>query len=165
MNDIEPKQGREVESFLMAQRISRGEQPPMGRFRPTPEQPMGAEKRTEWYSEMRTDASRSFWVGTSRQERDVMRDAASYPPPELEPILDQINREDKTRSCDYFWQHQLDEAAVKEPSLYTRYDQDVVLFLDKNSEIIACRFGRVFQLLFGERHMKKTYDAMRKWAW
>ena len=165
MNDIEPKQGREIESFLMAQRISRGEQPPMKRFRPTPEQPLGAEKRTEWYREMRTDASRSFWVGTSRQERDAIRTAASDPPPELLPILDQIKREDRTRSCDYFWQHQRDEAAVKDPSLYTRFDQDVVLFLDKDSEIIACRFGRLFQLLFGERRMKKTYDAIRKWAW
>ncbi|KAI0017432.1 hypothetical protein F4780DRAFT_796150 [Xylariomycetidae sp. FL0641] len=143
MNDLEPAQTRDEENYLMAKRISIGEAPP----RP-PTNPTNNTSQLHWYKSMRLDANRAFWLRTSRQERDEVRAAAQNPADELLPIIEQIRTQDKTHSKDHFWEYQRDETAIKSPSLYEHFDQDIVLFVDKDADIVACRFSGLFQLLF-----------------
>ncbi|KAK8856596.1 hypothetical protein PGQ11_012508 [Apiospora arundinis] len=84
---------RNVKNMLMARQINRGEAPPI---------PMvggGIENRKAWYKTMRAESQKTFWLGTSREERDALRDEGQednlQSHPVLEPLVAQIEQEDK----------------------------------------------------------------------
>ncbi|RYP05507.1 hypothetical protein DL764_003767 [Monosporascus ibericus] len=83
MYALESPMGRDMENFLMAQRIHCGRAPEVPMHRPTPTNPLGSENRKSWYKMMRGDACRAFWVKTTRYQRDAMRTEALNPPEEL----------------------------------------------------------------------------------
>ncbi|RYP66766.1 hypothetical protein DL769_005942 [Monosporascus sp. CRB-8-3] len=165
MTAAEPVMGRGVENLLMAQRMHRGEAPPIPMHRAAKDNPEENENRGKWYKTMRVEACRRFWVGTTRKERDKIRDAAAaQPSDELAPIIEQIEREDNSHTKDYFWEHQRDQAAAADEEIYERVSKDIVLILDKDSNVLLCSFKRLFQFLFGEKGKDKVEDAIRKWS-
>lgn len=164
MEAIEPQMGRNLENFLMAERMHKGEAPVMPMHRPTSQNSEPSQNRKQWYKEMRQDSTRTFWVKTTREQRDNIRTAAAKPPMDLLPIIEQIRQEDKSRTQDYYWQHQRDEAAAADEELYENVSEDIVIVLDKDSQILLCKFRGLFQLLYGSRVMMKVDDAVRKWS-
>ncbi|CAJ2509056.1 Uu.00g140820.m01.CDS01 [Anthostomella pinea] len=164
MADKEPPMGCIVEDFLMAQRLSRGEAPTMPMHRPSTENPQGAENCKKWYSEMRRESCRTFWVKTTRQERDSMRAGAQQPSADLIPLIQQIRNEDRSHTKDHFWSYQRDELAAEDPNIYEQVDKDIVIVLDKDNELLLCKFAGLFRLLFGEYEVSKLQEALRKWA-
>ncbi|KAH9898988.1 hypothetical protein F4778DRAFT_181082 [Xylariomycetidae sp. FL2044] len=164
MAPVEPPMGRNIENFLMAQRLNSGEAPVMPMHRPTLEKPQGSQNRKEWYRTMRHDSCNTFWVKMNRQERDAIRVKAEQPSPELTPLLAQIQKEDGSHTKDYFWAYQRDELAASDGKIYDEIDTDLLVVLDKDSELLVCKFNGLFQLLFGEYELSKLEDALRKWA-
>ena len=164
MSAIEPPMGRATENLLMAQRIHRGEAPKIPMHRQTPSKPEASENRKSWYRVMRHDACRTFWVKTTREHRDAIRAEALDPPHEILALLRQIQEEDKSHTKDPFWEHQRDEAAAADTSIYELVDRDILLILDKEFQPLLCRFKNLFHLLYGEYEVEKIEEAVRKWA-
>ncbi|KAK7753240.1 hypothetical protein SLS62_004759 [Diatrype stigma] len=158
MRMIEPPMGRDTENLLMAQRMSRGEAPII------PQHKDGSKNHEKWYKEMRLDSRYMFWVKADRARRDELRATARTPPDEFTHLIQQIKIEDKCHTKDAFWDYQRDEAAATEPNIYQEVQQHVVIVLDKNSQVILCKFSGLFQLLFGAPRMHKVEDAIRKWS-
>ena len=164
MTAIEPPMGRAVENLLMAQRIHHGKAPKMPMHRQTKSRPEPSENRKSWYRAMRHDACRAFWVKTTREQRDAMRAEAQDPPSEINALLHQIKQEDKSHTTDPFWEHQRDETAAADTSIYELVDKDIMLILDSSFEPVLCRFGNLFDLLYGEYEVAKVEEAVRKWT-
>lgn len=164
MTIAEPPMGRQVESYLMAGRIHRGEAPKMPMHRPNETNPQGSEDRKKWYKKMRHEACRAFWAKTTRQQRDTIHAEAQKPPQELLPLIQQIQQEDRSHTNDPFWAYQQDELAAADTEIYERIDQDILLVLDMNSEPLLCKFKSLFHFLYGGYEVDKVEEALRKWA-
>ncbi|RYP86346.1 hypothetical protein DL770_004938 [Monosporascus sp. CRB-9-2] len=132
MTAAEPVMSRGVENLLMAQRMHRGEAPPIPMHRATKDKPEDA--------------------------------AAARPSDELAPIIEQIQREDNSHTKDYFWEHVRDQGAAADAGIYERVSKDIVIILDKDSNVLLCKVKRLFQFLFGEKGKSKVDDAIRKWS-
>ncbi|RYP13186.1 hypothetical protein DL765_007013 [Monosporascus sp. GIB2] len=74
-----------------------------------------------------------------REDRK-QRAAAQNPAADLAHLIQQIKMEDANHTPDAFWDHQRDQAAVADPHIYERVQQDVVIVADKNFHIILCKF-------------------------
>ncbi|RYO79681.1 hypothetical protein DL766_006707 [Monosporascus sp. MC13-8B] len=59
---------------------------------------------------------------------------------------------------------QRDQGAAADEEIYERVSKDIVIILDKDSNVLLCRFKRLFQFLFGEKGKNKVDDAVRKWS-
>jgi hypothetical protein len=164
MKDIEHPAGHKIEDFLIAQRMSQGEAPTMPMHRRAPNNPQGSEDRKKWYKSMRTDASHTFWVKNTRQERDAIRAAAKKLPDELTELVEQIRREDTSHSKDYFWQYQKDEYASQDADIYEMVNRDILIVLDCDSNVVVCKISRLFQFLYGEDTTAKVDRSVRDWA-
>ncbi|RYP68790.1 hypothetical protein DL770_008372 [Monosporascus sp. CRB-9-2] len=164
MMAVEEETGRSVENYLMARRLERGEAPKMPMHLPAADHPEGRENRKAWHKTMRSESNREFWLGTTRQARDSIRCSAMRPPDSLIPIIAQIEEEDNSRSEDFFWNHQRDEAATADDDTYGKQEHDIVIFLDCHGHTLVCKVGRLFQLLFGEERMSKVDSAIRQWS-
>lgn len=158
MKAIEPPMGRDTENLLMAQRMRRDEAPTM------PLHKDGSENRKKWYKEMLLDSCHTFWVKTTRAERDGMRATAQDPPADIAHLIQQIKAEDRCHTKDAFWEYQRDEVAATDTNIYQEAHQHVVIVVDKNSQIVLCKFGGLFQLLLGAPCMHKVENAIRKWS-
>jgi hypothetical protein len=163
MSEIEPIMGRDVEDFLMAQRIGQGRVPRIPMRSVSKDNPLPIENRKSWYKTMRVDSCRKFWVKTTREQRDKWREEAKTPPAELVDLVDQIKAEDKSRSMDYFWTYQRDEAATSQGGIYSRVTEDIVIVFDANSEVVLCRFKGLFRFLYGNA-VNKVDKAVRQWS-
>jgi hypothetical protein len=164
MTAVEGPMDRSVETLLMAKRMLRGEAPSMPMHRATEKKPKVTENRKQWYSGMRHETGREFWVKTTRGDRDALRLEAKHPGEDLADIVSQIQRDDKSRSNDPFWKYQRDELAASDPAIYAKLDQDIVMFLDRNSKLLVCKTSGLFQLLLGSKIMDKVLDGVRKWT-
>lgn len=112
---------------------------------------------------MRQDTCSTFWVKTSREERDEMRAVAKSPPEELSVLIRQIKTEDKSRTRDFFWRYRADECAAENPDLYKKVTQDILVVVDCDQTILLCKFKNLFQLLYGPQTMHKVESAVRQW--
>ncbi|KAI1085746.1 hypothetical protein F5B20DRAFT_16302 [Whalleya microplaca] len=155
---------REVQNFMMARRMSKGEAPKMPMHRATIQNPQGSENRKSWYKSMRHDSCRTFWVKTTREQRDTIRTEARQPTAELLPLLQQIQEEDRSLTRDYFWEYQRDIAATEDTGVYEHIDKDILIILDKHSGLLLCKFRGLFNFLFGEYEVSKVEEAIRKWT-
>ncbi|RYP73842.1 hypothetical protein DL769_004143 [Monosporascus sp. CRB-8-3] len=164
MSALESPMGRDIENFLMAQRIHSGKAPEVPMHRPTRTNPQGSENRKGWYKTMRGDACRAFWVKTTRYQRDAMRTEALNPPKEILSLIKQISDEDNSHTKDHFWCYQRDEAAAADAEIYELVDKDILLVVDRNSELLLCKFTGLFHFLYGEYEVDKVEEAVRKWA-
>ncbi|RYP32603.1 hypothetical protein DL767_005108 [Monosporascus sp. MG133] len=164
MYAVESPMGRDIENFLMAQRIHSGKAPEVPMHRPTPTNPQGSENRKSWYKMMRGDACRAFWVKTTRCQRDAMRTEALNPPKEILSLIKQIRDDDNSHTKDHFWSYQRDEAAAADTEIYEVVNKDILLVVDKNSELLLCKFKGLFHFLYGEYEVDKVEEAVRKWA-
>ncbi|RYP56252.1 hypothetical protein DL771_012039 [Monosporascus sp. 5C6A] len=113
---------------------------------------------------MRTDATRSFWLGTDRESRDMIREAAQCPSFQIQAIIEEISNEDARFSQDHFYQHHKDWAAATHPTIYRSIDKDIFVVLDRNGSVILCSVSRIFQRTFGAGTMAKVEDAIKKWS-
>jgi hypothetical protein len=164
MAAAEPPMGRDIENYLMAVRMSLGEAPPIPKHRATTEKPEGSDNRKHWYRDMRRDACRTFWVKTTREQRDGVRARAKAPDPAFVPLIEQIQDEDKSHTKDPFWPYQRDEIAAEDANIYEPIDKDILIVLDKDNELLVCCFKRLFQFLFCQYKVNKLEDALRKWS-
>ncbi|KAK7911276.1 hypothetical protein PG985_013757 [Apiospora marii] len=157
----EAPMGRDVENMLMAKRMNRGEAPKMPMHRD------GTENKKTWYKAIRSESYNVFWVGTSREERDALREEArdnAQRDPALEPLVAQIEKEDKSQSKDYFYHYQRDRAAAVDDSIYEQPKHDIVIVLDKDSEVVLTKFSKLLVFLFQAKSVEKLEDAVRKWT-
>ncbi|KAK8036700.1 hypothetical protein PG993_008683 [Apiospora rasikravindrae] len=154
--------GRDVENMLMAKRMDRGEAPKM------PIRRNGTENRKPWYKAMRSQSYNTFWVGTSREERDALREEAQNRNARrytaLESLIAQIEKEDRSVSKDYFYHYQRDRNAAANDTIYEKPNHDIVIVLDKDSEVVLTKFSKLLGFLFQEKSIAKLEDAVRKWA-
>ena len=157
----EAPMGRDVENMLMAKRMNRGEAPKMPMHRD------GSENKKAWYKVMRSESYNVFWVGTSREERDALREETrdnTRRGPALEPLVAQIEKEDKSQSKDYFYHYQRDRAAAADDSIYEKPNHDIVIVLDKDSKVVLTKFSKLLDFLFQPKSVEKLEDAVRKWT-
>ncbi|KAI1077664.1 hypothetical protein F5B20DRAFT_592706 [Whalleya microplaca] len=164
MNLIEDMMGRNVENYLMAKRISSGNVPPMGQYRPSKTRPEGGEKKKEWYKELRQCVIRAFWMDNSQADRDRLRSIAREPEVDLQPTIAKIESEDRSISQDFFYQHLRDSAAASDPTIYRRIEKDVLVILDGNGDLILCSVSQLFQHLFGSALVDKVNTAAKQWT-
>ncbi|RYO85514.1 hypothetical protein DL766_009124 [Monosporascus sp. MC13-8B] len=120
MMAVEEETGRPVENYLMARKLESGEAPKMPMHLPTADHPERRQNRKVWYKTMRSESNREFWLGTTREIRDSIRRSAMRSPDSLIPIIAQIEEEDSSRSEDFFWNHQRDEAAAADDNIYEK---------------------------------------------
>ncbi|KAK6833549.1 hypothetical protein PG987_008243 [Apiospora arundinis] len=118
---------------------------------------------------MRAESQKTFWLGTSREERDALRDEGQednlQSDPVLEPLVAQIEQEDKgSQSKDDFYQYMRDRAAAADETIYEKPVQDIVIVLDKDSRVILTKFSKLLYFLFQKSSVAKVEDAVRKWA-
>lgn len=154
----EAAMGRVVENMLMVKRMNRGEAPKMPMHR-------DGDKKS-WYKAMRSESYNVFWVGTSREERDALREEArvnARHDPTLEPLIAQIEKEDKSHSKDYFYHYQRDQAAAADDDIYEKPNHDIVIVLYKESEVVLTKFSKLLDFLFQPKSVAKLEDAVRKW--
>ncbi|KAK8066589.1 hypothetical protein PG997_013336 [Apiospora hydei] len=158
----EAPMSRDVENMLMAKRMERGEAPKMPMHRD------GTENKKFWYKVMRSESYNVFWVGTSREERDVLREEAKHldsrRDPALEPLIAQIEKEDRSQSKDYFYHYQRGRAAATDDAIYEKPNHDIVIVLDKDSKVVLAKFSKLLDFLFHEKSVAKMEDAVRKWT-
>ncbi|RYP93432.1 hypothetical protein DL770_000475 [Monosporascus sp. CRB-9-2] len=161
MDAIEPPMGRQVENYLMALVISEGNAPAIPGYRVTTKRPEGGENKKRWYKTMRTEATRSFWLGTDRESQDMIREAAQCLSSEIQAVIDEISNEDPSLSQDHFYQHHKDWAAAADPTIYASIGKDIFVVLDRNGSVILCSVSHIFQRTFGATTMA---DAIKKWS-
>lgn len=164
MDTIEEPMGRAVENFLMARLITGGDAPDIPKYKVTRNRPDGGENRPAWYKQMRISVTRDFWVKTTRQERDLVRNEAKTPPPDLVSTIDDITANDTSLSRDFFYQHHKDSAAASDPMIYNRIAKDVFMVLDRDGATILASVSQLFQRLFGDSKMRKVLKAVKHWA-
>ncbi|RYP16193.1 hypothetical protein DL765_005251 [Monosporascus sp. GIB2] len=145
MTAAEPVMGRGVENLLTAQRMHRGEAPPIPMHRATKDNPDGNEDRGKWYKILRVESCRRLSG-------------------ELRPITERIRREDNSPTRDEFREHQRDQGAAADEEIYETVSKDIVIILDKESNVLLCYSKRLFQFLFDEKSKNKLDDASRKWS-
>ncbi|RYP52514.1 hypothetical protein DL768_002341 [Monosporascus sp. mg162] len=66
--------------------------------------------------------------------------------------------------CRRFWERERDQGAAVDGEIYERVSKDIVIILDKDSNVLLCKGKRLFQFLFGEKGKNKFDDAIRKWS-
>lgn len=154
----EPPMDRAVETYMIAKRISEREGPIKGKSRD------GTAKLAEGYKAMRSDTYASFWLENTRDQRDELRSKAREVDGEYLELINQINKEDNSKSEDHFYKYQIDEVAAMGTEIYDKADQDLIFGLDGSGKVILIKISSAFQLLFGEARMKKVEDATRQWT-
>ncbi|KAK8093483.1 hypothetical protein PG997_000168 [Apiospora hydei] len=150
----EPPMATDVQQFLMARMVweNGGGLRGVGPKQQT-EMEVNYKKSSKDFENLRTEAQESFWLHSTRAERDALRDAASNGDDQIDHIITVIKanwtrRWNNGRFDQDHFRHYLDDKIVAE-QVWELVDADVFIVVDAKRRVVLANVESAAQLLFG----------------